>query len=297
MPERLAQWVLSGGVPDCPCGPERHVVGAYFRLLCRLVADPPQPQSNSLALAFRRHPIHRLERYSHQLGERLEVAKRGVGQAERVHEHERPFRSVSLRLIDCRGGAVEKLATDIPNIGNPQTERYAKGLQSTLLSGAVIVPGRDEFAERLVRLPFDRDDCVVVGEVHEGFRSVWLRPPRAFAGRGNARTGPRHRPGQRVSARIVSAGVHDRPRTEGGMRIRVDAGNPGEPQPADGQRVQQKRRVALRSEQVERSLILLREVRAITLLARAWRSAFLGVEEATRRLGASAPTKRCSRSE
>ena len=63
---------------------------------------------------------------------------------------------------------MEKLVTDIPNIGNPKTERYAKGLQSTLLSGAVIVPGRDEFAERLVHLPFDRDDCVVVGEVHEG---------------------------------------------------------------------------------------------------------------------------------
>ena len=44
--------------------------------------------------------VHGLGRHPHGLSERLQVVERGVGQAEGVHQHDRPQRPVPLCLID-----------------------------------------------------------------------------------------------------------------------------------------------------------------------------------------------------
>ena len=63
---------------------------------------------------------------------------------------------------------MEKLVPNTPYATDPEPERSAKGLQTTLLAGAVVVPDRNQIAEGLVHPPLDRHRCVAVSELQEG---------------------------------------------------------------------------------------------------------------------------------
>ena len=76
------------------------VVAPFFALLDRLIPDPRQPNPDPFAFPFLGHPIHGLDQYPHGSSEYLEVAERGVGHAEGVHQHDCPRRPIPLSLVD-----------------------------------------------------------------------------------------------------------------------------------------------------------------------------------------------------
>ena len=93
----------------------------------RPIPDPRQPRSDPLALPFRGDQIHGRNGYPHGLGARLEVAERGVGRAEGVHQHDRPRGPVPLGFVDGRGRTVEQLVTECPRPRPPEDRETHTG--------------------------------------------------------------------------------------------------------------------------------------------------------------------------
>lgn len=101
---RIRRSLVARAAP-CPCHARSATLVAGLAshdvpLHGRMIFDPAQPKPDSFAFPLPGHPIHRLDRYSHGPGERLEVTKGGVGRTEGVHQHERPPCPIPLSLVN-----------------------------------------------------------------------------------------------------------------------------------------------------------------------------------------------------